>query len=258
MLLGNVNRSESFMNKDAQTLREYVRSSYGLRARQGLNCCDPSTQALPGIYSSNEVSTLPLEVLAVSAGCGNPTALANLKVGEIVLDLGSGGGIDCFLAAKQVGESGKIYGVDMTPDMIKIARRNAAVLGFSNVEFLYAEIEKIPLADSSVDVVISNCVICLSPEKDKVFAETFRLLRPGGRVHLSDMVTEEMLSEDIRKNAEAWAGCVAGADSLKVYLDRLTDAGFENIDVTKQPTKNITNGDESGVFSALIVAYKPG
>ena len=245
------------MNNDAQSVRDYVRSRYGLRAQQGLNCCDPSTQALPQIYSANEVRMVPAEVLAVSAGCGNPTALADLKTGEVVVDLGSGGGIDCFLAAEKVGSAGKIYGVDMTMDMIKIARKNASLLGFSNIEFLHSEIENIPLADSSVDVVISNCVICLSPEKDKVFKETFRLLRPGGRVHLSDMMAEQVLPEEIRTDAEAWASCVAGADSLQVYLDRLTNVGFQHIEVTKKTVKQDANDNQPEVFSALIVAYKP-
>lgn len=244
------------MDNDAQSVREYVRGRYGLRAQQGLNCCDPSTQALPDIYSANEVRTVPAEVLAVSAGCGNPTALADLKTGEVVLDLGSGGGIDCFLAAEKVGAAGKIYGVDMTMDMINIARKNASLLGFSNIEFLHSEIENIPLADSSVDVIISNCVICLSPEKDKVFKETFRLLRPGGRVHLSDMMAEQALPEEIRTDAEAWASCIAGADSLQVYLDRLSNVGFQHIEVTKKTVKQDANDNQPEVFSALIVAYK--
>ena len=245
------------MPDDAQKVKEYVRERYGQRARQGEACCDPATLPNVGSYTSKEMDAVPVEALAVSAGCGNPTALAGLKPGEMVLDLGSGGGIDCFLAARQVGNSGKVYGVDMTPDMIDLARRNAQKLGLSNVEFLQGEIEEIPLDDSAVDVVISNCVVCLSPQKDAVFSETFRVLRPGGRLHVSDMVSRHELSEELRRDAEAWASCVAGADSLEVYLGRLRSAGFVDVEVTEEQAPSSDQAKELGLFSARVVAYKP-
>jgi SAM-dependent methyltransferase len=202
------------------------------------SCCGPSqtdvselTNAMR-LYSVQELADLPESVTDVALGCGDPTAIAELKPGEVVLDLGSGGGIDCFLAARQVGPQGRVIGLDMTPEMIKLARQNAKKVGAANVEFRYGEMENMPLPDESVDVIISNCVINLSPDKDKVFSEAYRVLRPGGRLAVSDIVTYGPLPEVVRSNLEAWAGCVAGALDETVYLDKMRQAGFAEVEVT--------------------------
>jgi len=184
------------------------------------------------LYSARELTDLPESVTDVALGCGNPTAIAGLKPGEVVLDLGSGGGIDCFLAARQVGPQGRVIGLDMTPEMIKLARQNAKKIGASNVEFRYGEMEDMPLPDESVDVIISNCVINLSPDKGEVFSEAYRVLRPGGRLAVSDIVTYGPLPEVVRSNLEAWAGCVSGALDETVYLDKMRQAGFTEVEVT--------------------------
>jgi SAM-dependent methyltransferase len=200
------------------------------------SCCGPSeastgsTGSAIKLYSDQELADLPASVTDVSLGCGNPTAIAELRPGEVVLDLGSGGGIDCFLAATQVGSEGRVIGLDMTTDMIKLARRNAKKVGATNVEFRYGEMEDIPLPDRSVDVIISNCVINLSPDKDAVFREAFRVLRPGGRVMVSDMVVNGELPPAIRDRLDAWAGCIAGALDESVYLDKIRTAGFEDVE----------------------------
>jgi len=208
------------------------------------------------LYSEGQISGLPTEAVAASAGCGNPTALAGLRTGERVLDLGSGGGIDCFLASQQVGETGHVIGLDMTPDMLELARKNQANLGLTNVEFIKGEMEQIPLPDSHVDVVISNCVVCLSPDKDAVFNETFRVLTPGGRIHLSDMMS---LTPDgpARTDPEAWATCVAGAEHRDVYLDRLQRAGFVDIETTEENIRFDDDGLSLNVASVKVVARKP-
>jgi len=205
---------------------------------QQASCCSSSqvdvtrlTNAMR-LYSSQELGELPESVTDVALGCGNPTAIAGLKQSEVVLDLGSGGGIDCFLAARQVGPQGRVIGLDMTPEMIKLARQNAKKVGATNVEFRYGEMEDMPLPDESVDVIISNCVINLSPDKGKVFSEAYRVLRPGGRLAVSDIVTYGPLPEVVRSNLEAWAGCVAGALDETVYLDKMRQAGFAGVEVT--------------------------
>ena len=182
------------------------------------SCCGPEGAASGAtrFYSEAELDGLPESVTDISLGCGNPLAISELQPGEVVLDLGSGGGIDCFLAAKQVGPEGKVIGLDMTPDMIKLARRNAKRIGATNVDFRYGEMEEIPLPDGSVDAVISNCVINLSPDKDAVFREVFRVLRPGGRMNVSDIVVDGELPQPIRDSLDAWAGCVAGALDLSL------------------------------------------
>jgi arsenite methyltransferase len=207
-------------------------------APQQASCCGPSqtditepTNAMR-LYSAQELADLPESVTDVALGCGNPTAIAELKPGEVVLDLGSGGGIDCFLAARQVGPQGRVIGLDMTPEMVKLARKNAKKVDATNVEFRYGEMEDMPLSDGTVDVIISNCVINLSPDKDKVFSEAYRVLRPGGRLAVSDIVTHGPLPEVVRNNLEAWAGCVAGALDETVYLDKMRQAGFTQVEVT--------------------------
>ncbi len=207
-------------------------------APQQASCCGPSqtdvaqlTNAMR-LYSVQELADLPESVTDVALGCGNPITIADLKPGEVVLDLGSGGGIDCFLAARQVGPQGRVIGLDMTPEMVKLARQNAKQVGATNVEFRYGEMEDMPLPDESVDVIISNCVINLSPDKDKVFSEAYRVLRPGGRLAVSDIVTHGPLPEVVRSDLEAWAGCVAGALDEAIYLDKMRQAGFTQVDVT--------------------------
>jgi SAM-dependent methyltransferase len=184
------------------------------------------------IYETTDVQSLPEEVTGLSAGCGDPITLASLQEGETVLDLGSGGGIDCFMAAKRVGESGNVIGVDMTAEMIEKARSNKAKMEIENVEFRLGEIEHLPVADETVDVVISNCVINLSPDKPQVIHETYRVLRPGGRIAISDIVTDGPLPQEIQDSMAAWAGCIAGALDYREYKSILETAGFEDVEVT--------------------------
>src|SRR5437660_5955840 len=194
--------------------------------------CDPISKDL---YTNAEKGALPEKALAASLGCGNPTALPKLQPGETVLDLGSGGGIDVLLSAKRVGPTGKAYGLDMTDEMLALARENQRKSGVENAEFLKGEIEAIPLPDSSVDVIISNCVINLSADKDRVLAEAFRVLRPGGRVAVSDVVVRGTVPPAIRRSVELWIGCVAGALEEQEYREKLAKAGFEAIDL--EPTR---------------------
>jgi ubiquinone/menaquinone biosynthesis C-methylase UbiE len=196
--------------------------------------------------------------MLASLGCGNPTALAELKPGEVVLDLGSGGGIDVLLSAKRVGPTGKAYGLDMTDEMLELARENQAKSGLANVEFLKGEIENIPLPDNSVDVVISNCVINLSADKDRAIAEAFRVLRPGGRFAVSDVVASGEVPAEVQRNMELWTGCIAGALAESAYRQKLTQAGFESVEV--EPTR-VYGGDDAGTLagfmSAFVRAQKP-
>jgi ubiquinone/menaquinone biosynthesis C-methylase UbiE len=207
-------------------------------------CCggDPITSNL---YDDAQASTIPAEALLASLGCGNPTALAQLNPGEVVLDLGSGGGIDVLLSARRVGPTGKAYGLDMTDEMLALARENQARSGLTNVEFLRGEIEHIPLPDNSVDVIISNCVINLSADKDRVLREAFRVLKPGGRFAVSDVVVRGAVPDEIRRSMELWVGCVAGALEDSAYRGKLADAGFENIDL--EPTR-IYRSDDAREF----------
>ena len=195
-------------------------------------CCDPITSKL---YDPSQAGQIPEEALLASLGCGNPTALARLNPGDVVLDLGSGGGIDVLLSAKRVGPAGKAYGLDMTDEMLTLANENKRKAGAGNVEFLKGEIENIPLPDNSVDVIISNCVINLSVDKDRVLREAFRVLRPGGRFAVSDVVTRGFISEEIRKSVLLWVGCVAGALDETEYREKLTAAGFTQIEI--EPTR---------------------
>ena len=203
----------------------------GATAASGLGC-DPITSNL---YSGEQAGQIPEKALLASLGCGNPTALAQLNSGEIVLDLGSGGGIDVLLSARRVGPDGKAYGLDMTEEMLALANENKAKAGATNVEFLKGEIENIPLPDNSVDVIISNCVINLSADKDRVLCEAFRVLRPGGRFAVSDVVTRGEIRPEIRQSVLLWVGCVAGALAEDEYRDKLSAAGFEQIEI--EPTR---------------------
>lgn len=217
------------------TLRDAVKDKYGKAAAGvatssccGGNCGDPITTNL---YSDAETGELPAAAVQASLGCGNPTALIELVPGETVLDLGSGGGIDVLLSARRVGPAGKVYGLDMTDEMLALARENQRKAGVTNVEFLRGEIEHIPLPDQSVDVVISNCVINLSGDKAQVLREAFRVLKPGGRFGVSDVIVRGPVPADIRRNVELWVGCIAGAMEESEYRDGLTAAGFEQVDI---------------------------
>ncbi len=203
------------------------------------------------LYQETDISDLPSTVTDVAFGCGNPTAIASMRPGEVVLDLGSGGGIDCFLAAKMVGETGHVYGVDMTPEMIALARKNADKVGATNVEFRLGEIEQLPIPDATVDVIISNCVINLSPDKDRVFREAFRVLRPGGRLQVSDIVWTKLVPDEVKNDMEKWAGCIAGALVEREYLGKIESAGFA--DVTSVATE-YPGG--KGIASANVLAFK--
>jgi SAM-dependent methyltransferase len=266
---------------DTKTL---VKDKYGAAARQvresgtvaccdsSMRCCDPMTTNL---YNEAEKSGLPASAVLASLGCGNPTALIELKPGETVLDLGSGGGIDVLLSAKRVGPTGKAYGLDMTDDMLALARENQRQAGVDNVEFLKGEIESIPLLDNSVDVVISNCVINLSADKDRVLREAFRVLKPGGRFAVSDVVVRGEIPDEVRKSMLLWAGCISGALEEQEYISKLAAAGFSVISV--EPTRVYTAKDahlflakagldldviaplvEGKFMSAFIRATKPG
>jgi arsenite methyltransferase len=217
-------------------VRELVKQKYGQAALRvisgGRSCCDPVTSNL---YEHAQTAELPEAALTASLGCGNPTALARLAPGETVLDLGSGGGIDVLLSAKRVGPTGKAYGLDMTDEMLALARENQRKAGVTNVEFLKGEIENIPLPDASVDVIISNCVINLSADKDRVFAEAFRVLKPGGRFAVSDVVVRGEVPSAIRRSVELWIGCIAGALEEGDYRAKLAKAGFETIHL--EPTR---------------------
>ncbi|MGD2207142.1 MAG: arsenite methyltransferase [Anaerolineae bacterium] len=223
------------------------------------SCCGPSetsaeaTTAASRFYSDQELTGLPDSVTGASLGCGNPVAIAGLQPGEVVLDLGSGGGIDCFLAAEKVGPEGRVIGLDMTPDMIKLARRNAKKVGATNIDFRFGEMEDMPLPDAWVDVIISNCVINLSPDKDAVFREAYRVLRPGGRLNVSDIVVDGDLPQPIRENLDAWAGCVAGALDESDYLDKIRAAGFEKVEILSRGYVDIEETTEWEEVQAMAV-----
>ena len=239
-------------------LRADVRDHYAraaLTVLEGPGCCGADAPGDPvfgpGLYTPNELKPLPADAVAASLGCGNPTAVADLRPGETVLDLGSGGGIDVLLAARRVAPGGTAYGLDMTDEMLTLARRNAAEAGIENARFVKGEIEAIPLPDASVDVVISNCVINLSTEKPRVFAEIARVLRPGGRLGVSDIVADDDLSPADRAERGSFAGCVAGALSFGEYAAGLADAGLAEIRLT--PTHTV--GD--GLYGAIVAAVRP-
>lgn len=236
-------------------IRETVKEKYGqaaLRVNAGGSSCCGASAAIDGcdpittnLYDAVQTGMLPEEVVLASLGCGNPTALAQLNEGETVLDLGSGGGIDVLLSARRVGPTGKAYGLDMTDEMLALARENQRKAGAENVEFLKGEIEHIPLPDNSVDVIISNCVINLSADKERVLREAFRVLKPGGRFAVSDVVTRGDVPAEVRQNMLLWVGCIAGALEDKEYLSKLADAGFESIDI--EPTR-VYNIEDARTF----------
>jgi arsenite methyltransferase len=233
-------------------IKEAVREKYGQIARgvgqMKASCCSTATcdPITTDLYDESQRQSLPEAAVLASLGCGNPTALATLGEGEIVLDLGSGGGVDVLLSARRVGPRGKAYGLDMTDEMLELARKNAAEAGADNVEFLKGELEAIPLPDDSVDVIISNCVINLSADKDRVLAEAFRVLKPGGRFAVSDIVVRGEVPENLRKNVELWIGCIAGALEENDYARKLTAAGFEDVEIV--PTRVYELQDMRGYF----------
>jgi arsenite methyltransferase len=267
------------MTDTNEAIKATVREKYGKRALnvvEGSSCCgggecDPITQDL---YTPGELGGIPEAAIRASLGCGNPTALAELKPGEVVLDLGSGGGIDVLLSANRVGPAGKAYGLDMTDEMLDLARENQRRAGVTNVEFLRGDIERIPLPDASVDVIISNCVINLAADKNRVLREAFRVLKPGGRFAVSDVVVKGDVPADLRRNVELWIGCIAGALEEREYAAALSTAGFG--DVSLEPTRVYRAADaraflaEAGLdadavapevdgkfYSAFIRATKP-
>lgn len=248
-----------------------------------VDCCGPDGSAeqvtlAEGLYDEATLAGLPESVTGISLGCGNPNAIANLKAGEVVLDLGSGGGIDCFIAARNVGPTGRVIGVDMTDSMLAVATQNKAGLGLANVEFRKGEIENLPVESDSVDVIISNCVINLSPDKEAVFREIYRVLKPGGRVSVSDIVTEGEFPPQLRANVNAWAGCITGALDQRDYLHKMEQAGLVEVQIESRVSyglEQLDALDEAGrealtrdidwstvpadvrLYSARIVARKP-
>lgn len=216
------------------SIHEVVREHYAERIKKDASCCGPDNCCSPesNLYPEDLLAHLPAGESAVSYGCGDPVTLASIKPGQTVLDLGSGAGLDCFFAAKQVGETGYVIGVDMTPEMLERARSSAKRLNIANVDFRQGYIEELPVESNSIDVIISNCVINLSPDKEKVFAEAFRVLNSGGKLAVSDIVTEGELPDTIRKSLSAWAGCVAGAVEVSEYISMMEAVGFTDVSVT--------------------------
>ena len=255
------------MVEKSEAIKENVRERYskvaqkvqlGVNAscctpRASASCCGPTTTGYAQKigYSLEEFGDLSDAASMASAGCGNPTALAELKESEVVLDLGSGGVIDVFIAAKKVGPEGKAIGVDITNEMLELAQRNAEEMGIENVEFRKGDIEDIPVEDETVDVIISNCVINLAPDKDKVFSEAYRILKPGGRMLVSDIVTKGGLPEEVKNDPDSWAACISGALDEDVYVEKIRNAGFEDVNVISK------RGYAGLAFSAEVEAHKP-
>jgi SAM-dependent methyltransferase len=239
------------MARTAEEIKDAVKEHYGERARTvAASCCDDGKSGRDVLYLADDVADLPETV--TSYGCGNPTAIASLRDGETVLDLGSGAGLDCFISAKAVGAGGRVIGLDMTDDMLALANANRDKLGLQNVEFRKGEMEAMPIDDATVNVIISNCVINLSPDKDAVFRESFRVLAPGGRFHVSDVVLSRELSGGERDDLALWAGCASGALIESDYLGRLVQAGFTDITVDSRSPIG-----EKPWYSATISAHKP-
>ena len=266
------------MTTSPTPIHEAVREHYAERIKSSTSCCGGSTDCCStsdsNLYPAELLTILPAGESAVSYGCGDPITLASLQPGQVVLDLGSGAGLDCFFAAKQVGPSGHVIGVDMTPEMIERATASAQRMGITNVEFRQGYIESLPVDGNTVDVIISNCVINLSPDKRAVFAEAFRVLKPGGKLAVSDIVTDGVLPEAVRQSLSAWAGCVAGAVEAKEYIGMMESVGFTNVsvnpvffdkqtvdsaldemnlDVNEYPREDVYKA----VYSAKITAFKP-
>jgi arsenite methyltransferase len=244
-----------------EEVRKAVREGYAQVAKSSSSCCAPQTSCGCSSnvaadvskrigYSDRDIESVP-DGANLGLGCGNPIALASLKKGEVVLDLGSGAGFDCFLAANIVGKSGKVIGVDMTPEMIEKARENARRGGYQNVEFRLGEIENLPTADNSTDVIISNCVINLSPEKDRVFKEAFRILKPGGRLMVSDIVLMNELPDAVKKSVAAYIGCVAGASKKDDYLGNIKAAGFKEVNIVDETSFPSTYGVKDPIIETL-------
>ena len=266
------------MTQSPTPIHETVREHYADRIKNSASCCGPdhSCDTSSNIYPVDLLTTVPSEVASTSYGCGDPITLASLKSGQTVLDLGSGAGLDCILAAQKVGETGHVIGVDMTPEMIERAQANAKRVNLNNVEFRHGYLESLPVESNTVDVIISNCVINLSPDKEKVFNEAFRVLAPGGKLAVSDIVTAGPLPEAIKQSLSAWAGCVAGAVEAEEYIGMMKSVGFTDVTVTpvffdKETVDSaladmdnaidlstISRDDVyKAVYSAKITAYKP-
>lgn len=243
-------------NKD---IKKIVRENYGKVAQQESSCCGacgPAPKISQKIgYTSEELTAVP-QGANLGLGCGNPTALASLKEGETVLDLGSGAGFDCFLAANKVGKKGKVIGIDMTPEMVAKAQENARKGNYPNVEFRLGDIEKLPVSDNSVDIVISNCVINLAPDKKQVFKEIFRVLKPGGRLMIADIVLLEKLPDSVRKSVEAYVGCLAGAVEKDKYLAFIKEAGFNDVEVMAENTIPIESMIDDPVVKKIMENLK--
>lgn len=252
--------------KEAENIKEVVKERYSQIVREGSSCCSCGDTCGSGVieqaksigYSEEELNSLPLST-NLGLGCGNPTALAELKEGETVLDLGAGSGIDVFLASKKVGTTGFVIGVDMTEDMVRKASEIAGQFGYQNVEFRLGEIENLLVQDNSIDVIISNCVVNLSPDKLKTYQEAFRVLKPGGRILISDLVTEGEIPEDIKKSFAAWAGCIAGAMEKQQYLNTIRKAGFQEVSIVSEKFYSEPEMDDrllGKIISVQIKAYK--
>ena len=248
--------------EDQEEIKKAVRERYGELARASASCCGPqsscgcsgnTSQEISADlgYSNSQMDSVPDEA-NLGLGCGNPVAIASLKPGDTILDLGSGAGFDCFLAARQVGKNGRVIGVDMTPDMISKARKNAKSGDFANVEFRLGEIENLPAANNSVDVVISNCVINLAPDKAGVFVEAYRVLKPGGRFMISDIVLLRELPDFIRESVQAYVGCIAGASMKDEYLQIIRQAGFDNIEIVSEKIYRISDLLETPDAKAIL------
>ena len=264
------------MTQSPTPIHDAVREHYAERIKNNASCCGPDNCCTPesNLYPTDLLATLPEGESTVSYGCGDPITLASLESGQTVLDLGSGAGLDCFFAARKVGETGKVIGVDMTPEMLDRARSSAKRMNLTNVEFRQGFIEELPVESGTVDVIISNCVINLSPDKARVFNETFRVLKPGGKLAVSDIVTDGELPDEIKKSLSAWAGCVAGAVQAKEYILMMEAAGYTDISIKPVFFDKQTVDDALGdmkldvsryskddvykaVYSAKITAYKP-
>jgi arsenite methyltransferase len=252
--------SSEITHEQLETITAAVQHQYGSLASKAAEHAADSTRvkATDKFYSEDQRDALPDEAAGASAGCGNPVGIADAQLGETVLDLGSGGGIDCFLAAKEVGPDGYVIGIDVTPRMLELAQKNAENLGTQNIVFKLGHIESIPQADNTVDLVISNCVIALSEQKDRVFSEIYRILKPGGRFVISDMVTSEALPADVQTSAIEWVACVAGAAVISEYLELVESSGFSAIEiVNEERSRPDSIGWEQSLINLTLRASKP-